>query len=430
MKRLITRSRSLVLVAVLAVVAAMCTVSTANAASSTSAAPREPAASSTKCNFVESLQTCESTDPTVSYTDNAYGKTSGCTFVFSIAWGDGGATTETVTDPTDGPHLLATHSYAGPGVYTITVTVQVTAGNCTGTNSVHTFTLTNAATPAAPSNLTATAVSPTSVRLTWTNNAANQSGVVISRNGVVSVDVQGATVSSYTWNGLSPGTKYWFYVASKIYGTPGDPTGSGNTQSAWVGPVYVTTDQQIPVKTLKVKSYSQNLVSNLNEYCGPTSVAMALDYYNKFSSSISNNPTKQIENVLTQTPGGSVNGTVASDLEAALASSKGEYSPATYSELPEPLNIYDLATAIEQGHPVIAFVNANYLSPARSYSGHWLVVTGFSVSAGVTNVLVNDPDQTREGLPGADQPIPLSTFETAASHYAGYTSVAGIIVTG
>ena len=64
---------------------------------------------------------------------------------------------------------------------------------------------------------------------------------MISRDGVESVDLQGATVSSYTWNGLSPNTKYWFYVASKIYGTPGDPTGSGNTQSAWVGPVYAIT---------------------------------------------------------------------------------------------------------------------------------------------------------------------------------------------
>lgn len=95
--------------------------------------------------------------------------------------------------------------------------------------------------PAAPSNLTAKAIGTTSVRLTWTNNAASQSGVVISRNGVESVDVPGTRVSSYTWNGLSPGTKYWFYVASKIYGTPGDPTGPGNTQSAWVGPVYATT---------------------------------------------------------------------------------------------------------------------------------------------------------------------------------------------
>ena len=104
----------------------------------------------------------------------------------------------------------------------------------------------NTPVPAAPSNLTAQAVGTTSVQLTWTNNAGNQSGVVISLAGEQSVDLQGATVSSYTWNGLSPNTKYWFYVASKIYGTPGDPTGYGNTQSAWVGPVYATTASPQP----------------------------------------------------------------------------------------------------------------------------------------------------------------------------------------
>jgi fibronectin type III domain protein len=107
--------------------------------------------------------------------------------------------------------------------------------------SAHAAIGSNTAVPAAPSNLTAQAVGATSVQLTWTNSASNQSGVVISRDGEESVDLQGATVSSYTWNGLSPNTKYWFYVASKIYGTPGDPTGYGNTQSAWVGPVYATT---------------------------------------------------------------------------------------------------------------------------------------------------------------------------------------------
>ena len=107
--------------------------------------------------------------------------------------------------------------------------------------SAHAAIGSNTAVPAAPSNLTARAVGATSVRLTWTNNAGNQSGVVISLDGKESVDLQGATVSSYTWNGLSPNTQYWFYVASKIYGTPGDPTGFGNTQSAWVGPAYVTT---------------------------------------------------------------------------------------------------------------------------------------------------------------------------------------------
>ncbi len=108
-------------------------------------------------------------------------------------------------------------------------------------SSAHAAIGNNTPVPAAPSNLTATAVSTISIQLTWTNNAGNQSGVVISLDGQESVDLQGATVSSYTWNGLSPNTKYWFYVASKIYGTPGDPTGYGNTQSAWVGPAYATT---------------------------------------------------------------------------------------------------------------------------------------------------------------------------------------------
>jgi hypothetical protein len=129
---------------------------------------------------------------------------------------------------------------AGPRSPVLVAALAVIAAMCTA-STAHAASASDSVIPAAPSNLTATAVSPDSVRLTWTNNAANQSGVVISLDGVDSVDVQGATVSSYTGDGLSPGTKYWFYIASKIYGTPGDPTGSGNTQSAWVGPVYATT---------------------------------------------------------------------------------------------------------------------------------------------------------------------------------------------
>jgi hypothetical protein len=110
--------------------------------------------------------------------------------------------------------------------------------------------------PAAPSNLKAKAAGSTSVKLTWTNNATNQSGVVISLDGTTSVNVPGATVSSYTWGKLTPGTRYWFYVASKIYGTPGDPTGPGNTQSAWVGPVYATTAKRPAPKPAPVPNFT------------------------------------------------------------------------------------------------------------------------------------------------------------------------------
>ena len=130
---------------------------------------------------------------------------------------------------------------ARPRSLLLAVALTVVAVLCTVSTANAASSASETVVPAPPSNLTAQAVGTTSVRLTWTNNASNQSGVVISLDGAQSVDLQGATASSYTWSGLSPNTKYWFYVASKIYGTPGDPTGSGNTQSAWVGPVYATT---------------------------------------------------------------------------------------------------------------------------------------------------------------------------------------------
>ena len=142
MKRLNIRPRSLVLVAALAVVAAMCTVSTANAASSASAAPHDPAASSTPCNFVPSLKTCTSTDPTVGINAYYYGNNSGCTYVWNINWGDRSSpTTVTQTSPPDGDNFLANHKYAKPGTYTIMDTGQVTAGSCTVATVVHIFTL-------------------------------------------------------------------------------------------------------------------------------------------------------------------------------------------------------------------------------------------------------------------------------------------------
>jgi hypothetical protein len=104
----------------------------------------------------------------------------------------------------------------------LVVALTVAAALCTVSTADAASSASDSVVPAAPSNLTAKAVGTTSVQLTWTNNAGNQSGVVISLDGEESVDLQGATVSSYTWNGLSPNTQYWFYVASKIYGTPGD----------------------------------------------------------------------------------------------------------------------------------------------------------------------------------------------------------------
>jgi hypothetical protein len=86
--------------------------------------------------------------------------------------------------------------------------------------------------PAAPSNLTVTAVDPEDIELSWQVNSSDQTGFEIS-NGVTSTDV-GADSTSYTWGGLSPGTYMCFKILT--YNSAGD--------SAWdpdVSPWYVCT---------------------------------------------------------------------------------------------------------------------------------------------------------------------------------------------
>ncbi|MER7278404.1 protein kinase [Dactylosporangium sp. NPDC000244] len=64
--------------------------------------------------------------------------------------------------------------------------------------------------PAAPSNLSATPLGPTGIRLQWTDNASDETGFTVI-NGTAS-RTTGANVSSYTWDGLTPGTYMCFKV--------------------------------------------------------------------------------------------------------------------------------------------------------------------------------------------------------------------------
>ncbi len=89
--------------------------------------------------------------------------------------------------------------------------------------------------PQAPEALNATAVSPTSVRLTWTNDPTNERGVKIFRSvGDSSNFLQIAEVSrfttSYVDQGLSPSTKYFYRLVS--FNILGNSPTTSNTANA------------------------------------------------------------------------------------------------------------------------------------------------------------------------------------------------------
>lgn len=100
---------------------------------------------------------------------------------------------------------------AGYGYY-----YRVAALNAGG-NSPYSNVIQAGTPPLAPSSLTGTAISTSTINLTWTNNATNATGIEIQRstNGLTytTIAVIGPTVALYSdTSGLAAGTKYYYLV--------------------------------------------------------------------------------------------------------------------------------------------------------------------------------------------------------------------------
>src|SRR5439155_3586380 len=108
---------------------------------------------------------------------------------------------------------------ASPGTsYWFRVTAASAGGESAPSNTA-TATTPGGATPAAPSNLTATAAANgMQVDLTWADNSTNETGFKVykSTDGVnfTLLATAGANATSYTWTGAAPGTAYSFQVSS------------------------------------------------------------------------------------------------------------------------------------------------------------------------------------------------------------------------
>lgn len=86
---------------------------------------------STPCIIGPDTATCTSSDPTLELEWTNFGDTTGCTFNYSIDWGDRSApqTGQEPGGPT-GSYVFVTHTYVKSGTYTVSTTGSVASGNC------------------------------------------------------------------------------------------------------------------------------------------------------------------------------------------------------------------------------------------------------------------------------------------------------------
>jgi len=122
-------------------------------------------------------------------------------------------------------------SYANTGLAaSSSYSYRVRAYNATGysdySNTASAVTQAAAVPPAAPTNLSARAVSKTQINLSWTDNASNESGYYIERctgskcTNFTRVGTLGANATSYSDIGLTAGTTYRYrVVAYNDYGS-------------------------------------------------------------------------------------------------------------------------------------------------------------------------------------------------------------------
>jgi Peptidase_C39 like family len=225
----------------------------------------------------------------------------------------------------------------------------------------------------------------------------------------------------------------------------GDPAVSGNDSLAECNTVSLGSNGALPPacgcpskpKATCIPYWDQYAVSQTNsEDCGIASVAMTLNYYGLgplWADTWSGGRTaglKAIRNASGKT--GDVT-TLPADLEKAITYLHGSYKTVVPNYAASaPATIVGIAAAIRAGKPVIAFVDASALG--REYTGHWLVVTGFTAnSSGTTSVVAYDPDENPVGgaYKGGAITVPLSTFNNAiVSGTNPSFGGANIVVTG
>ena len=112
------------------------------------------------------------------------------------------------------------------------------------------------ATPEAPTNLQANAISSSEVQLNWQDNSSSESGFVIElqqSNAFKAVGNVGADVTTYTYKNINPNTTLTFQVKAV----------SGSNQSKASNQVAVTAKKSVTFSDLANVKWAQTAINNL-----------------------------------------------------------------------------------------------------------------------------------------------------------------------
>jgi hypothetical protein len=148
---------------------------------------------------------------------------------------------QTIAIVTVGPNTITYNVVAQPGdAYCFKVQAYNSVGESAWSPSWACRALEPA--PAAPSNVSVTAISHDTVRIAWTDNSDTETGFRVRRlvNGVLDLRTVPANTTSYDWAGLPPDTQVCFQVMAFNLGGQSSGVPSGLSACATTLPAPAT----------------------------------------------------------------------------------------------------------------------------------------------------------------------------------------------
>ena len=183
--------------------------------------------------------------------------------------------------------------------------------------------------PAAPSNLIATAVSASQINLAWTDHSSNESGFIVERALLsagpwTQVGTTSANITSLANGGLSASTLYYYRV--KAYNSGGNSAYS-NLASATTQSAAVAGSPSAPAANAATNVTASGFTANWSSASGATGYRLDVSTSSLFGSYLSGYQNLDVGNVLSRSVSGlSANTTYYYRVRAYNSSGTSGYS--------------------------------------------------------------------------------------------------------
>jgi uncharacterized repeat protein (TIGR02543 family) len=247
-----------------------------------------------------------------------------------------------------------------------------------------------------PTNLSATALSSTQIKLAWTDNSADETGFLVERSatsgsGFASIGTALANATNYTDSTVGPGSNYYYRVAATNALANGAPSAEASA-----------TTPKLPA-TVTLSNLSQTYdgtARTVTSTTAPTGLAVTMTYNGRVSAPTNTGSYAVTGTVVNATYTGSTNATLtvaAKNVSTLTVTTSGPFTYDGTAKTPDPVVKDGVTVLVKNTHYTLSYT-------ANTNAGNaTVIVTGAGNYTGTKNATFTINPATLTVTPTAGQ---------------------------